>query len=103
MEGNLPLFLSAVFEDGNTPVTIALFSDVVRAMGMTQYIKEISLMHDSLYKKLSPVARLLFDVVKKLDVTILTQLAIWSSISLTVRRSRSPRLIPRLSPISLRS
>ena len=72
MEGNLPLLSQHSFRGWKHPVTIALFSDVVRAMGMTQYIKEISFMHDSLYKELSPVARLLFDVVKKLDVTILT-------------------------------
>lgn len=70
-------YLSQVLSDGDTEEIIRAVGHIARARGMTQIAAESGLGRESLYKALSPGAKLRFDtvlkVIRALGVDLLVQ------------------------------
>ena len=58
-------YMTAVLEDGDPDLLLAALGDIAKAKGMSQLAKETGLGRESLYKALSPGAKLRYDTILK--------------------------------------
>lgn len=64
-EEAIALYLAEALDDPNPDVFLAALGDVAKARGMTEIAKEAGLGRESLYKALSPGAKLRYETVRK--------------------------------------